>query len=115
MKEHGKNHLGMYRLYANGRSTVGYIRGDKVENRSDVTAGDLLIGVDHKHQREYLVEVIPSVNLSLLHYKLVYTKILKRAGLVVREVKNVEYQAVLVTELGIKEFWHAEQRLQVAA
>lgn len=117
-KEIKKNGLGMYRLYEHGRSTIGYIRGVPVLRQADVKPGDLLIGVDHKQQREFMVEVIPNpnpLNVSLIHYRLVYTVNLKRKGLQVREVKNAEPACVETSQLGFREFWHAELRQKVAA
>ena len=113
-----KNALGMYRLYAKGLSTIGYIRGVPVLRQADVKPGDLLIGVDHKQQREFMVEVIPNpnpLNVSLIHYRLVYTVNLKRKGLQVREVKNAEPACVETRQLGFREFCHAELRQKVAA
>lgn len=109
--------LGVNRTYDRGRSTVGYIKGDKVHKQSDVKPGDLMIGVDHKNQREFMVEVIPNpnpLNISLIHYRPVYTIMLKRKGLQVRDVKNAEPAAVMTGELGLQEFWIARARAVAA-
>jgi hypothetical protein len=108
--------LGVNRMYDRGRSTVGYIKGDKVLVQSDVKPGDLMIGVDHKNQKEFMVEVIQNpnpLNISLIHFRPVYTTIGKRKGLQVKDVKNSEPSCVLTAELGLHEFWIARQR-QVA-
>ena len=105
--------LGFNRLYEKGRSTLGYIRGHKVEYQGDVSPGDLLIGVDHKNQKEFMVEVIPNpnpLNISLIHYVPVFTKESKRNGLQIKNVKNADPACVLVAELGFFEFWKAERR-----
>ena len=108
-----KNHLGFNRLYARGQSTLGFIRGVPVAKQSDAQPGDLLISVDHKRQVEYMVRVLQNpnpLNVTLIHFEVVQTKNLKRKGLVVREVKNLEPACVQVSQLGYREFWHAQQR-----
>lgn len=113
-----KNRKGLKRIYAKGTSTVGFVKGKQIAHQSDVVPGQLLIGVDHKEQREFLVEVIANpnpLNVTLIHYTPVYSVILKRKGLTVKPVKNGSPGAVLVTELGHKELWAAEQYAKLAA
>jgi hypothetical protein len=52
-KDNGNN-----RLYEKGRSTKGYLRGERIESMTQLAKGDILFNVNHKLQTESLIEVL---------------------------------------------------------
>jgi hypothetical protein len=67
MKATKKTDKGNNRLYENGRSTKGFIRGERIQNLSQVKVGDILFSVNHKLQTESLIQVL-TVRWNMFDY-----------------------------------------------
>jgi len=110
-----KSSKGLFRLYSKGKSTLGYIRGEKITKPSEVQPGELLIVVNHQQQTENLVQVIANpnpLNISFIHCIPVYSVELKRKGLTVKNVKGADPQAI--SQLSFFEVWRANRSKAVA-
>ena len=55
------------RVYENGRSTIGWRKGNRIKSIKQVKIGDVLIGVSHQFKAENMYLVILSPYPSMSH------------------------------------------------
>lgn len=73
--------LGTNRKYERGRSTLGWVRGQRITHLDQLKPGDLLIAASHQFQAENLVRVVinPRPNPSVVYCEYVTPDTLRRS------------------------------------
>ena len=98
---------GNNRRYEKGRSSKGFLRGERIEKLEQLKPGDILFNVCHKQSTESLVEVI-NVRATMFDFIFVTAHETKKKGLHLKVKKGDEQlKAKSLTDLPFNECYRA--------